>query len=189
MAGLGQRFNAQDHDTEQRGSNLPNGTYVLEVSASEVKPTAKGNGTILKLTYDVVEPSEFKGRKIFANINLENANSTAQEIGQRDLAKLCRAIGLNEVNDSDELHFISFTAKVGVEKPREGYEPRNEIKRFFYPDEGNVPAAEIDPNQPAQRSAPANDNRQQRTAANDNAASKPAGGAAAGTTRRPWGNK
>ncbi|MBX5010858.1 DUF669 domain-containing protein [Rhizobium lentis] len=185
MAQLGQRFNAQDHDTEQRGSNLPNGIYVLEVSTSEVKPTAKGNGTILKLTYDVVEPAEFKGRKIFANINLENANAQAQEIGQRDLAKLCRAVGLDEVIDSDELHFISFTAKVGVEKPRDGYEPRNEIKRFFYPDEGAVPPAEIDANQPAQRPAPANDNR--RPAANQTAASKPAGGATSGGARRPWG--
>lgn len=186
MAQLGQRFDATQHDTEQRDyEELPNGTYSLEIEASDVGPTKAGNGTILKTTMTVVAPEAYKGRKLFTTYNLENANATAQEIGQRQFASLCRAIGVNSVDDSEELHFRAFTAKVGLGKPsKDGQHPaRAEIKTYFFPDAGNVPEPAIDANQPA-RAAPANDNRQ--PAANDN--SRPAA-AAAGGQRRPWGSK
>ncbi|WP_312412017.1 DUF669 domain-containing protein [Shinella sp.] len=190
MARLGTTFNAQDHDTEQRGEyeELPNGVYQMEIEASEVTTPKSGSGTILKTTNSVVAPEEFKGRKLFNNYNLENANAQAQEIGQRQFASLCRAIGVQSVEDSEDLHFRTFTVKVGLGKPsKDGqYPARAEIKRYFFPDEGNVPEPEIDAVQP--RPAPANDNR--APAANDNrqqqAASRPAA-AAAGS--RPWGKR
>lgn len=182
MAQLGSNFNARDHDTTQAEySTLPLGIYRLEVSASDVVPTKAGTGTILKLTYDAIEPEEFKGRKIFANMNIENQNAVAQQIGQKELASLCRAIGLSDLSDSEELHFHAFTAKVGLEKPQEGYAQRNRIVRFYFPDEGNVPEPAIDESQPARMQAPANDNRPAaRPAAQQQAA---AGGAA---KKRPW---
>ena len=188
MAQLGQRFDATQHDTEQRDfENLPNGIYQLEISASEVKPTSNGNGTILTTVIDVVAPESHKGRKLFGNsYNLENSNPTAQEIGQRQFASLCRAIGVDSVDDSEELHFRVFTAKIGMGKPsKDGkYEARAELKRYFFPDEGELPEPVIDANQPAPAPKAANDNR--APAANDNrqavAAAKPAGS-------RPWGKK
>lgn len=180
MASLGS-FNPQDHSTEQADySTLPLGIYELEVTASDVVPTKAGNGTILKLTYSVIRPEAHSGRLIFGNMNIENANATAQEIGQRELSMLCRATGLTSISDSQELHLISFTAKVGLEKPQPGYAQRNKITKFFYPDEGNLPEPAIDANQPA---APA--------AANDNKpAAAPARTAApAATGSRPWGKK
>lgn len=191
MAQLGQRFNAQDYDTEQRDfEELPNGVYQVEIEASDVTKTSNGRGTILKTTNIVIAPEEFKGRKLFNNFNLENDNPQAQEIGQKQFAALCRAIGVDAVDDSEELHFRSYTVKVGLGKPsKDGqYPARAEIKRYYFPDEGNVPEPAVDANQPAPRqtAAPANDNR--RPAANDNrqaaakTAAKPAGA-------RPWGNK
>jgi len=188
MARLNTTFNAHDHDTEQRGDyeELPNGVYQMEVEASEVTTPKSGSGTILKTTNSVVAPEEFKGRKLFNNYNLENSSPQAQEIGQRQFASLCRAIGVQSVEDSEDLHFRTFTVKVGLGKPsKDGqYPARAEIKRYFFPDEGNVPEPEIDAVQP--RPAPANDNR--ASAANDNRqqASKPA---VAATGSRPWGAK
>jgi hypothetical protein len=179
MASLGRNFDSTQYDTEQ-GSTLPLGIYQLEVTASDVVPTKAGNGTILKLTYDVLAPEEFKTRKVFGTMNLENVNAQAQEIGQRELAMLCRALGISEISDSQELHLISFTAKVGLEKPQPGYAQRNKIVKFFYPDEGNLPEPAIDANQPAKAPAPANDNR---PAAQQQAA-RPAA-----TGNRPWGSK
>lgn len=179
MASLGQTFDPTAHDTTQAEySTLPLGIYRLEVTASDVVPTKAGTGTILKLTYDVIEPEEFKGRKIFANMNIENQNAVAQQIGQRELASLCRAIGLSDLSDSEELHFHAFTAKVGLEKPQVGYAQRNRIVRFYFPDEGNVPEPTIDAVQP-------------RLAANDNRpAARPAQQAAAPAAgKRPWGQK
>lgn len=187
MAQLGTKFDATSHDTEQRDSfeNLPDGIYRLEVIQSEVAATQKGDGTILKLRYSVIDPEEYKGRLIFGNINLENANATSQEIGQKQLASLCRAVGLSEIEDSDSLHFIGFTARVGLSKQRTGkdgkvYEPRNEIKRYFFEDSDDMPEIGIT------GQLAANDNRPPAKAANDNRPAstqqKPAGS-------RPWGRK
>lgn len=193
MAQLGTKFDAQNYDTEQRDSfeNLPNGTYALEVIQSEVAATSKGDGTMLKLRYSVVEPEEYKGRLIFDNITLENPNATAQEIGQRRLASLCRAVGLSEIEDSDSLHFIRFVAKVGLSKQRTGkdgkvYEPRNEVSRYFFEDADDMPEIGITaPPAANDNSKPANDNRPQagdaRTTGN--------GGAAATGKSRPWGKR
>lgn len=186
MASLGKSFNASDFDTEQRDyAELPNGVYELEVEASDVAATKSGTGTVLKTTMAVVAPEELKGRKLFTTYNLENPNTQAAEIGQRQFASLCRAIGVQSVEDSEDLHFKTFTVKVGLGKPsKDGqYPARAEIKTYYFPDQGNVPAPAIDAEQP--RPTAANDNR--RPAANDNApAARPA---AAATGARPWGQR
>ena len=187
MATLGQRFNAQDHDTTQSDySELPSGIYRLEIEASDVVPTSTGSGTILKTTLVVIEPEDYKGRKLFNNYNLENKNPTAQEIGQKQFASLCRAIGETSVSDSEDLHFKAFVAKIGLGKPsKDGqYPARAEIKTYFFPDDDKeVPAPAIDAVQPTAAPKPANDNRP--AASNDN---KPAAAAATGA-KRPWGSK
>ena len=182
MAQLGQRFNAQDHDTTQSDySELPNGDYELEIEASEIKEGA--NGTGLKTTMTVVRPDEYKGRKLFNFYNLEHKNAQAQEIGQRQFASLCRAIGVDGVSDSEELHFKLFTVKVGLGKPsKDGqYPARAEIKKYYFPDEGSVPTPAVDAVQPR---VAANDNRP--AAANDN---RPAQAATGTTGSRPWSKR
>jgi hypothetical protein len=187
------RFDATAVDTTQRTEfdNLPDGIYRLEVTKSEVKPTNKGDGTYLSLVYSVVEPEQYKGRLVFGIIMLEHPNSSTQEIGQKSLASLCRAVGLAEIEDSDALHFISFIAKIGLSKPSKDknadgtpvYGPKNEIKRFFFEDSDDMP--EIGVTAPVA----ANDNK---PPANDNAPAKGDArttgnsGAAATGAKRPW---
>jgi hypothetical protein len=179
MAQLATKFDATAHDTEQKDyEELPSGIYELEVEASDVVPTKAGDGTILKTTMVVLRPEDYAKRKLFNNYNLENKNAQAQEIGQRQFASLCRAIGVQEVSDSEDLHFKAFTAKIGLGKPsKDGlYPARAEIKTYYFPDQGNVPEPAIDATQPAR--AAANDNRQ--PAANDNKA------APAQAKKTPW---
>ena len=183
MASLGKKFDPTEHDTTQSDySELPNGIYKLEVETSDVVETSTGSGIILKTTMVVVEPEDFKGRKLFTNYNVENKNPQAQEIGQRQLSSLCRAVGHSgELEDSEDLHFKAFTAKIALGKPSKDrqYPARAEIKRYFFEDEGNVPEPEIDAAQP-QAAKPANDNR---------TASRPAAAAAKPAAARPWGKK
>ncbi|TGQ19284.1 hypothetical protein [Mesorhizobium sp. M00.F.Ca.ET.217.01.1.1] len=204
MAALSQTFDATQHDTDKQGGDyedLPNGIFVFEVEASDIVETGPENkrtGNGLKYTANVLGPAGYEGRKFFGFINLENDNSTAQEIGQREFACMCRAIGVQKVSDTEELHLKSYTVKLGLGKPSKKlnadgqplYPARMEVKKYYFPDEGNVPEPAIDENQPAR--APANDNR--RLAANDNrsaAASRPAPQqqAAASGKARPWGKK
>ena len=183
MARLGTAFNAQDHDTTQSDySELPNGIYRLEIEASDVVPTKAGDGTILKTTFAVMEPEELKGRKLFGSYNLENKSPQAQEIGQKQFASLCRAIGESTVEDSEDLHFRGFVAKVGLGKPsKDGqYPARAEIKAYYFPDDDkDMPEPAVDKEQPAARAPAANDNKP---------AARPAA-AAAERPKTPWGVK
>jgi len=183
MARLGTAFDATQHDTTQSDySELPNGTYKMEIEAADVVPTSTGSGTILKTTLKVLEPAEYADRKLFNNYNIENQNPQAQEIGQRQFASLCRALEMSSVEDTDDLLFKSFTVRVALGKPsKDGqYPARAEIKKYFFPDENNVPEASIDAQQPTSRPVAANDNR--AAAANDNKPAQQQRAAGA----RPW---
>jgi hypothetical protein len=52
-----------------------------------------------------------------------------------------RAMGLGDVDDSEQLHFNPYTVKLDWGKPQAAYDAKMEVKRYFFPDEGNVPAA------------------------------------------------
>ncbi|RWO08206.1 DUF669 domain-containing protein [Mesorhizobium sp.] len=199
MAALGKRFNAQEYDTTQREGfdELPAGIMQFEIEASDVVETGPENartGKGLKYTSNVIAPEEVKGRKFFGFINLENANAQAQEIGQKEFASLCRAIGISEVEDSEDLHFHSYTVKLGLGKPSKKtnadgtpqYPARMEIKRYYFEDEGALPEPSIDEVQPKPAPVAANNNRpaanQNRPSPAATTTSKPAGA-------KPWGNK
>lgn len=196
MAQLGKKFDATAHDTTQNDySELPSGIYELEVESSDVVPTKAGDGTLLKTTMVVLRPEAYEKRKLFGQYNLENKNPTAQEIGQKQFASLCRAIGVRDVEDSEDLHFKAFTVKIGLGKPQYEKKPngeavrdedgnpvvkypaRAEIKRYFFADEGDVPEPAIDTDQPRPAVA-ANDNRP--------AAAAPAKATGTGGKKTPW---
>lgn len=203
MAKLNTRFNAQDHDTEQRQefSDLPSGIYQFEIEATEIKETGPEHartGEGMKYTANVLAPEELVGRKFFGFINLANNNEQAAQIGQREFASMCRAMELDGADDTEELHFRPYTVKLGLGKPSKDknadgtpkYPARMEVKRYFFPDQGDIPEPEIDASQPVA----ANDNRPApRPAANDNrpaarpTAARPA--AAAGGGAKPWAKK
>lgn len=195
MAKLNTRFDATQHDTEQRSDfeDLPTGIYKFEIEASEIKdtgPESARTGCGMKYTANVLEPEALAGRKFFGFINLENANAQAQEIGQREFASLCRAMELDGADDTEELHFRPYTVKLRMGKPSKKlnadgtpmYPARVEVGRYFFPDEGDVPEAAIDDVQPIKApAAPANDNAPASRPAAAPAA-KPAGS-------KPWAKK
>lgn len=197
MAVLGIRIEATEEGTTQRDfTNLPNGVYDLWMETLD--PIEKDRGTpqhkiTVKAAAEVVAPEEYKGRKIFVNYNVCHPNADAQRIGNDQFQRLLRAVDRQEFGDEEDLdvlRFVTFRATVGMgkdskEKNADGspvYPARNEIKRYWFPDQGNAPEIGITGPAPAK---PANDNRPAtRPAANQNAAGSGGGGA-----RRLWGSK
>lgn len=109
-------------------SPLPPGDYTAVITESEMKPTKRGDGSFLALTFEITEgPS--KGRKVWTNLNLRNPNPKAVEIAQRELSAICHATGQLRVNDSQELHYKPMVIRVDIEA-QEGYSPRNNIKAY-----------------------------------------------------------
>lgn len=107
---------------------------------------------------------------------------------------------MQEVEDSEELHFKAFTAKIGLGKPsKDGqYPARAEIKRYYFPDQGDVPEPAIDAEQPANdnrhdyaRNGPKDENGRfaRRFGEHDIEKRSDNGNSAATSGKRPWGQR
>ena len=108
---------------------LPAGDYVVTVTESEMKPTKKSGGEYLMLTLEVLEGAH-KGRRLWSRLNLVNENTTAVEIAERQLADLCRAVGKEEVEDSEDLHDTPVVAVVKVRPADREYSESNDVIAF-----------------------------------------------------------
>lgn len=82
---------------------LPDGHYEAIITKSEMKETKAGNGEFLALTFEIID-GDFEGRLAWANINLRNANDTVERIGRSQLASICKAVGIMNPQESEELH-------------------------------------------------------------------------------------
>ena len=143
MAYIGYEFNANEVEPAAPMEVVPPGEYVVHIKNSEMKDNKAGTGQYLQLDVEIAE-GEWKNRRIFARLNLDNPNPTAVEIANRELSSICHAIGVMKVRDSSQLHHKKLIAKVDVEK-REKYDPQNVIKNWKPLEGGDVPApAETD---------------------------------------------
>ena len=196
MASLGTRIEVTEEGTEQRPQyeNLPNGNYLLQMETADVVEKNQGaadHSVVVKSTFEVLEPEEFKGRKLFGNYNLKNKSEIAQKIGNEQFQCLLRAIEVPSADDTDELLFRSFMATVGMgkdskDKNADGtpvYPGKPEIKRYWYPDVGDAPQPGVTASAPPATKAPANDNGARST--NNGGSAK----TAAAPAKTPWGKK
>ena len=126
MANL--NFNANQVEPTTDFEPIPAGKYVAVVTASEMKPTKSGKGSFLELVLEVIE-GEFKGRKLWARLNLENANPLAVKIARAELSALCRAAGVLEPKDSCELHNLPIVVTVKQKAGPDG-SVFNEVKSY-----------------------------------------------------------
>lgn len=133
-------FDANQIPEQQEFSAIPEGQYLAMATASEEKVTAKGTGEYLQFTFEVLD-GQHRGRKLWARMNLKNPNKTAVEIAQRELAALCRAVGIPKPQDSAELHNKPLLLTVGIEMDDRRRE-NNIIRKY-------EPAAQAAPFAPA----------------------------------------
>ena len=122
-------FNAQDVDPAVGFDPIPAGNYLAVVTETEMKPTKAGDGKYLQLTFQVLE-GEFKGRLVWARLNLENANATTVKIARAELSAVCRAVGVMAPNDSIELHNLPLVISVRCKKRQDTGDITNEIKGY-----------------------------------------------------------
>jgi hypothetical protein len=122
-------FNANHVEPTTEFEPIPAGKYLAAITDSEVKPTKSGSGSYLQLAFQIVE-GEFKGRFVWARLNLDNANSTAVQIARAELSAICRAVGVMTPNDSVELHNLPLVITVKCKKRDDTGEISNEIKGY-----------------------------------------------------------
>ena len=127
MADL-QGFDASTVEPATEFEAIPAGKYLAAITSSEMKRTKANDGSFLELTMEVIE-GEFKGRRLWARLNLDNRNQTAVRIARAELSSICRAVGVMAPKDSCELHNIPILVTVKQKAGQDG-ELRNEIKAF-----------------------------------------------------------
>lgn len=128
MANL-QGFNAAEVEPNEGFEPLPAGHYSVVISDSEMKPTKSGNGNYLKLCLDVIE-GQYRNRKLFLNLNLDNPNPQAVQIARGELSAICRAVGVMTPKDSAELHNIPMVVKVACKNRADNGELENRVTAF-----------------------------------------------------------
>jgi hypothetical protein len=109
---------------------VPVGKYVAAITETEIKQTKAGNGKYIAFTLEILE-GDYKGRKVWGNLNIQNPSAKAQQIGLGQLSAICRACGKLNLSDTSELHGVPFIAKIGQEPDMNG-NPRNTFKEALW---------------------------------------------------------
>lgn len=130
MANLGFIASVADLPQGNTGdfSPLPGGWYTATVAGAELKQTKAGTGSYISVRYDITGPTH-QGRVVFGNLNISNPNPKAEEIGRQQLGDLMRAIGLDTVQDTDQLIGGQCQIKLTVRKSEE-YGDSNEVRSW-----------------------------------------------------------
>ena len=137
MAVFAQTFDAANVDPNAGFELYPAGKYLVQIIASEMRPTKDGRGQYLFLELDILE-GPFAGRKLFDRLNLVNDNPDTVDIATRTLSSICRATGQMQVKDSEQLHLIPLIADVRVRPPKGQYGESNSIR--YLPRNAAAPA-------------------------------------------------
>lgn len=126
---------------------IPAGVYLAHITESDVVPLKSGKGTALKLTFEILD-GQFKGRKIWENLNIQHTNPDTQRYAQQDLSAICHATGNIKLNETSALHFKPVKIKVSIRPASGGYDEGNAIKGYESAS-GAKPAAFTAPAAPA----------------------------------------
>lgn len=109
---------------------FPAGEYKVKSIKVEDKPNSKGTGNNLWITFKVLE-GKHKGRIVTECFAYDNPNDTAVRIANERLTACYKAGGGEGVlADSNDLFHLVVNARVDIEQ-RDGYDPRNVIKKFL----------------------------------------------------------
>jgi hypothetical protein len=109
-------FNATQVAPNTALEAVPSGNYIVMITASTKKPTQKGDGAYIELE-QTIQAGEFKGRKVYDRLNIENPNQTAVQIAYSTLSAICHVTGRLNITQTEQLHGVPFMAVV-VKKPR-----------------------------------------------------------------------
>ena len=129
MGDLQQFFGGQGFDTasvepQADFETLPPGKYPVQVESAEVKETKAGTGHYIEVVLVILD-GPAKNRKLWDRINIDNPSQDCVAIGQRCLAALSIAIGVQgQMGNSDQLLSGQCMAHVKVKNGQ------NEIRTY-----------------------------------------------------------
>jgi hypothetical protein len=130
-------FNANDHEDAQDFGPIKPGWYTAAIDKSERCRTKSGNGSYIKLRFRISGPT-CGNRVVFINLNDDNPNPDAVRIAGQQLASICKAVSVFQLQDTEQLHGKQMQINVVV-KRQAGYEDSNDINGFKALEPGQSP--------------------------------------------------
>ena len=151
------QFQFDTNSVEKRENDyslLPAGWYTAQVTESEIVTLKTGNGQAIKLTFTILSDN-YRGRKVWARLNVRHTNPKAETVAQQQLRELCESIGLARFEYTEELHNKPVDIKIKIRKDETGqYEDQNDVAGFKPAAGGQAPAAARPATTPAAPAAP-----------------------------------
>lgn len=112
------------------GEPMPNGWYYAVTEMPELRPTKDGTGQIIFIPFRI-EESPYKGRKVFMNFTVQNANEQSMQIGFGQLSSFARAVGVLFIQGNLSLWAnLPIRIKLKVQKETDNFEAKNAITAF-----------------------------------------------------------
>lgn len=108
-------FNANEVDPKTDFEPVPKGDYDAMLVSGAFEPNSKRNGQFLKFEAEITS-GQYRGRRLFDRLNLDNPNETAVKIAKATLSSICRAVGVMQPKDSSQLLNKPLRIKVDVEE-------------------------------------------------------------------------
>ena len=108
---------------------IPDGEYTAQIVESRLAPTNSGNGHYLELTWRINE-GPYERRLVWDLLNIDNPSADTVERAKKDLARICRALGLDFFADSSELHGMPCLIKVATRPASNGFDAKNQVKSY-----------------------------------------------------------
>ena len=121
-------FNANEVEPSSSFDAIPAGKYLAVITHSDKITTKDNKGHFLLLEFEIVE-GDYKNRKLWSRLNIDNKNPETVRIANADLAAICRAVNVMQPRDSSELHNLPLTIVVKCRKNQDD-EIVNEIKGY-----------------------------------------------------------
>jgi len=122
-------FDPTEVEVETSYEPIPEGSYPVNLTKVEIKPTKAGNGKRLVVSCKVTD-GDHRGRSLMTGLNVANPNPVAQEIGRKQLRVLLQSVNLDGERDMSRLIGKECIAQVVVKEGTGGFGPRNDIKAF-----------------------------------------------------------
>lgn len=108
---------------------MPKGVYLAHITESDMATLASGNGEALKLTFEILD-GQFKKRRVWESLNVVHNNEQTQGIAQSQLSAICRATGVNKLEETAALHFKPIKIHVDIQPAKGEYKEKNCIKGY-----------------------------------------------------------
>ena len=121
-------FNANEVEPSVGFEAIPAGKYQAVIVDSDMKTNKAGTGEYLQLEFEIIE-GEYKGRKLWTRLNINNPNPDAVRMARADLSAICHAVNVIHAVDSADLHNLPLTITVKCRKTPDG-DIVNDIKSY-----------------------------------------------------------